>query len=75
MYVKVRVVPSAKKATFEAEGVDSFSASVREPAERNLANKAVLLLVARHFRVPLGKVRLVSGHRSRSKIFSVDLVS
>jgi len=72
MYVKVRVIPGAKKESFEPKGIDTFAASVREPAEQNLANRAVLLLVARHFKVTPGKVRLVSGHRSRSKVFSVE---
>ncbi|MCE9644130.1 DUF167 domain-containing protein [Candidatus Parcubacteria bacterium] len=72
MYVKVKVIPGAKKESFEAKSKDTFAASVREPALQNLANRAVLLLVARYFKVTSGKVRLISGHRSRSKVFSVE---
>jgi uncharacterized protein (TIGR00251 family) len=72
MYCKVKVVPGAKKESFVKKSEDHFNVSVKEPAERNLANKRVLELVAEHFRVPYGKVRLVSGHRSPSKIFRVD---
>jgi len=72
MYCKVKVVPAAKKESFVKKSEDHFNVSVKEPAERNLANRRVLELVAEHFKVPYGKVRLVSGHHSPSKIFRVD---
>jgi hypothetical protein len=72
MYCKVKVIPGAKKESFVKKSEDHFSISVREPAERNLANNRVLELVANHFKVPKGKVRLISGHRSPSKILRVD---
>lgn len=73
MYVHVRVRPGQKKELVEAPSKNRLAISVTEPAEQNLANRRVALLVARHFRVAPGTVRLVSGHRSPSKIFSVDL--
>jgi uncharacterized protein YggU (UPF0235/DUF167 family) len=72
MYIKVRVQPASKKELFVQKGPDSFSVSVKERAERNMANGRVRELVAGHFKIPEGKVRLVSGHHSPSKIFSVD---
>ncbi len=73
MYIKVRVEAGAKKESFEKVSEDHFEVSVKEKAERNLANGRVLLLVARHFSVLQGKVRIISGHHSPSKIFSVDI--
>ncbi len=72
MYCKVKVVPGAKKESFVKKSEDHFNVSVKEKAEQNLANKRVLELVAEHFKVPYGKVRLISGHHSPSKIFRVD---
>ena len=71
MYIKVKVTAGVKRELFEALSKDSFKVSVKEPAERNLANTRVLELVARHFGVPKGKVRMVNGHQSPSKILSV----
>ena len=71
MYVKVRVTPGAKKEIFEQISKDHFKAAVREPAKQNLANRRVMELAAAHFKVHAGRVRLVSGHRSRSKILSI----
>lgn len=73
MYIKVRVTPDAKKETFAQDKTDHFTLSVREPAEQNRANKRVVALMAGHFNVPIGKVRIVSGHHSGGKILSVDV--
>ena len=71
MYIKVQVVAGAKKELVTKRGPDSYDISVREPAERNLANRRVLELVARELGLSVGKVRIVSGHHSPSKILSV----
>jgi uncharacterized protein YggU (UPF0235/DUF167 family) len=73
MYVRVRVIPSAKRESFIEEDERTFSASVKEPAERNLANGRVRELVAAHFGVAVGKVKLTGGHRSPRKIFDIDI--
>ena len=73
MYIKIRVTPDAKVEKFAQKTKDHFTISVREPAERNLANGRVLELVARHFKLPVGKVRIISGHHSPSKILNVDV--
>jgi uncharacterized protein YggU (UPF0235/DUF167 family) len=72
MYIKVRVTPGVKKESFVKISEDHFAASVKEKAERNMANARVRELVAEHFSVPVGKAKLVSGHHSPSKIFSVE---
>ncbi len=72
MYIKVKVTPGAKRELLEALSKDSFAIAVRELARQNLANRRVLLLLARYFKVLPGKVRLVSGHRSPGKIFNVE---
>ena len=47
--------------------------AVKEKAERNLANRRVIELVAKHLKVPAGKIRIISGHHSPSKMLSIDL--
>ena len=75
MYIKVSVTPNAKKEFFVPEGEkeNRFVASVREKAERNLANTRVRELVAGYFGVPIEKARLISGHHGRTKMFSIDM--
>ncbi len=73
MYIKVKATPASKKVFFEKKSDDTFSIHVKEPAERNLANKKIIILIAEYFNVPTGKVRIISGHRSRSKILSLEI--
>ena len=72
MYVKVKVTPGAKKELFKEEKKDMFRVSVKEPAKKNLANKKIIMLIARHFKVPLESVRIVNGHRHSSKLISIE---
>lgn len=81
MYIKVKVTTAAKKEKITKKSKDHFDISVREPAERNLANSRVLELVRDYFKarqndsdvglVYNGDVRIVSGHHSPSKIISI----
>ena len=73
MYIKVRVFPKSKKEEVVEMDSTHFEIKVKEPAERNLANARVREIVAERLKVPMGKVRIISGHRSLSKILSVDI--
>ena len=70
MYIKVFVTPGAKRDSIE-EKDEMLVITVREPATGNRANNRVRELIARRFGVPLGQVRILTGHRSRAKMISV----
>jgi uncharacterized protein YggU (UPF0235/DUF167 family) len=70
-YVRVEVTPSAKKESIIQTDEKTFSIAVKEPAEQNLANGRVREVLARHLQLPVAKVRMTSGHRSRRKIFDI----
>lgn len=72
MYIHVKVTAGSKKESWKKKSEDHFEISVKEKAERNMANARVLELVAKHFKVPLKKVRIVNGHRHPSKLLVVD---
>ena len=71
MYVKVRVQAGVKTERFKVISKDYFTIAVKEPAKQNLANRRVVEMVAAHYKVLPKNVRLVSGHRSPSKILSI----
>lgn len=70
MYIKVQVTAGAKREQVLRDRDDHYTISVREPAERNMANTRVRELVARDLSIPVGKVRIISGHQSPHKILS-----
>jgi uncharacterized protein YggU (UPF0235/DUF167 family) len=74
MYVHVKVTAGAKKESFGEKSKGHFIVSVREPAERNLANSRIIEIIAAHFAVPPKSVRIINGHHSPSKILSVDVI-
>lgn len=71
MYLKVFVTPSAKRESVEEKG-EALVILVREPAMGNRANVRVREIIAERQNVPLGKVRILTGHRSRAKMISID---
>ena len=73
MYIKVKVTPESPNESLTQVSSDHFEARVREPAEMNMANKQIVRMVARHYDLPTAKVRIISGHRSRSKILDVNI--
>jgi uncharacterized protein (TIGR00251 family) len=75
MYIKLKVSTSAKKEKFLKKSKDHFEVSVKEPAERGLANRRVIELVREYFKVYNGDVRIVSGHHSQGKIISLEIKS
>ena len=73
MYIKVRVTAGAKKEVVTKVTKSSYKISVKEPAERNLANGRVIELISAQLKIPTNKVRIINGHQSPSKMLSVDI--
>lgn len=76
MFIKVFVTPGAKREKVEDSPTkdgesDTLRISVREPASGNMANTRVRELIAMRVGKPIGKVRILTGHRSRVKMISV----
>lgn len=70
-FIKVFVTPGAKKEKVEEKG-ETLAISVREPAQGNQANDRVRAILAERTGAPVGKVRILTGHRSRAKMVSIS---
>ena len=68
---KIKVHPDAKENRLARKGPDAFEAWVRAPAERGLANAAVLSLLAGELGLPAKRLRVIKGAQSPSKIVSI----
>ena len=79
-YIHVKVTAGAGKESLsprpsragQENPPDHFEILVREKAERNMANKKVLELVADYFKVPVNKVRIINGHWHPSKLVVIE---
>jgi len=72
MYIKVKVTAGSRNETLKKITDDHFEVSVKEKAERNMANKRVTEMIAIFFKLPIGKVKIISGHHSPGKILTVE---
>ncbi len=72
MYVRVHAIPGARKESVTKEKNGVLQIMVREKAERNMANKRIREILAREYSVPLTQVTLLTGHRSSSKMYSIE---
>ncbi len=73
MEVVALVTPGARKERVVKVTAHTYEISVREEAERNDANRRVRELIAAAHVVPLARVRMVRGARSRKKTFSITV--
>lgn len=75
MYVRVHAVPKAKREQVIRIDAALYEIHVREPAERNRANNRIKELLAEAFGLTPGRIRMLTGHHSSSKMFSIDTTS
>jgi len=73
MYVKVKVIVQAKKERIKLLKLNHYELSVKEPAERNLANQRICQIIAQIYQVSNKNIKIISGHHHPSKILSVNL--
>jgi uncharacterized protein (TIGR00251 family) len=69
--LKVRVIPNAKKTEFTGFREDELVLRLSVPAVEGKANKAASEYLSHYFRVPRSAVSMVSGEKSRHKIFQI----
>ncbi len=73
MYVHVRVVAGTRKEKVLKKTETEYEIWVREPAERNLANGRIREILAVEFGVAPSAIRLLTGHRSPSKMYTIEV--
>jgi hypothetical protein len=71
MLIKLRVHPESKKNEILRKAADLYEIWVRAPAEEGRANTAVLALLGKELGIPPGRIRIVKGGKSPSKIVEV----
>ena len=73
MYFKVKTHPGSKKPKIIKKSTDSFEVYVKEKPERGLATRAVIEILATHFKITPGSVKLIKGARSKNKIIEIKI--
>ena len=70
--ISVTVKPSSKSPSVTQLTESEFRVAVREPAQDGKANRALIELLADHFRIAKSTIKIVRGLHSRHKLIEVD---
>ncbi|MBD3414348.1 MAG: YggU family protein [Candidatus Aminicenantes bacterium] len=73
MRISVKVSPRSQETGINRIGDRDFKVKVKAPPEKGKANKEVIEVVARYFKVPKSQVRIVRGHKNRKK--TIEIIS
>jgi len=69
--IKIKVITNAKKnEVMEGEGI--FRVYVNAPPVDGKANKALIEILAEHFKIRKSSVKIIRGEKSREKIIQID---
>ncbi len=71
MRIFVKAKPAVKKEFIRKVDETHFVVAVKEPSREGRANDAVRRKIAEYLHIPLSGVVIVSGRRSRDKIFEI----
>jgi uncharacterized protein len=72
MIINVRAKSSSSKEEIVKREENCFEIHVKEKAENNKANIAIIKSLAKYFNVPSSNVKILKGLSSRSKILSIE---
>ncbi|HPL72762.1 MAG TPA: DUF167 family protein [Candidatus Pacearchaeota archaeon] len=71
MLIKVKVNVLSKEDKVIKKSEDSFEVFVKVDAQRNMANKRIIELLAEYFNLPQHRVRMIKGFKESNKIFNI----
>ena len=71
MKIDIKVVPGAKKELIKQEG-KYLKVYVNALAVKGQANKALIRVLAKHFKTHKRRIRIVKGETLREKVVQID---
>ncbi len=74
MKISVQVKPGTHAREEVIASDEGYTVYTKARAVDGKANEAVVKLLAKHFKVPRSRVKLVRGMTSRHKVFEIDIL-
>jgi len=71
MKISVKVTPQASQDKVVQLSKNDFKVLTTQPPDKNKANHAVKILLAKHLKLRNSQVFLVAGAKSKEKIFEI----
>lgn len=73
MKISVIAHPNSKRPRIEKDLLDTMHVYVNQPPLEGRANKAIIESLAEYFNVKKSQVLLISGEKSKNKLFEIIL--
>jgi len=71
MLIKVKVNVLSKEDKVIKKSEDNFEVFVKVDAQRNMANKKIIELLAEYFNLPQYRIKMIKGFKESNKIFNI----
>ena len=72
MKISIKVKAGSRKNEVKVTGPDALEVRVTAAAEKGKANKAVIDLLSKHYKVPKSAIVILGGENTRNKIIKID---
>jgi len=69
--IKILVIPNAKRPEIIELDDNSLKIKLKSPAEGGRANKELISVLSKHYKVSKSKINIISGEKSRNKIIEL----
>lgn len=72
MRIKVKVKPNSRSNEVKELEKDYYEVKVSVPPEKGKANKKVVELLSKHFKIPKSKINIISGELFKEKVIEIE---
>jgi uncharacterized protein (TIGR00251 family) len=70
--IKIRVIPNAKRPEIIKLEDGSLKIKLNCPAEGGRANKELISVLSKHYKIAKSKIKIISGEKSRNKTIQIN---
>jgi uncharacterized protein (TIGR00251 family) len=70
--LSVKVHPGSRKQEIIELGEKTYTIRVKSSPSKGEANREVCMLLAKFFNVPVSRVKIGRGHKSRNKLVTIE---
>jgi len=72
MKINVRVKPGSKQEKIDEIDKNNFTIWLKEKPDKGMANKGLIKLLKKYFKVPISNIRIQSGLKSKNKVVEIE---
>ena len=72
MIIKVKVITNAKRNEIVEQNGNYFKIKISETHVKGKENKELIHFLSKYFKVPVNKIRIIKGEKSKNKIIKVE---